>query len=700
MKKVTLTVKPVCIRYSNKRIGRIKLHVLQDKVYELINKGKNILLNAPTGSGKTLTLLLATSYGGAVGIYPNNTLLINQRNSIHDIITKYSEIGDCIAYYNIEKEMLLDDCPSKTPDSPLLIYRINDFSGILKNYKHIALLTISGTIIEKREGKVKREIVYTLAEIAYRYKDVYIITLTTPDTFLLLYTGAYRDFETIGKLVHNLLVSISNGKKPREIENDIRKSMTAARSSLAPIIGIRARLLEFPLFIDEFHLYGSFELDALHVILSINKEVSIEKYPIVFSSATPAKDTIEKLQQEFVEVKYRSEDNDCKNGFSVRGETIVEIIGVETESKGLGAYYQVGDHVPNILLIYYKDSLKKHLSKGGKVMVILDRVYQVFQLVDEFLKHDMAPVECHVSMPNPKCQNNSNIIVGSQKLTQGVNIENVTLLATTAVGVEDAIQRFGRGGRRGTETYTLLFVPSQRINVIQKYNSRSLNYNEFINEVLGKLYTDLNARKRDPASKLEKLHEIRQKLIYSVAIVSLARVAGQPELLKYIINKIDRDTTNATTRLVYGDPLTLALLLKYRRTGFKIKYKIIKDNNIYEDDIGVIIRNSRIVRADGELLVVDPWNPPKKVKERDITTIDATYISDYALRGKITRLKYLLQKYNIEILINNVNVKPATDVLLYVYKTPPNEDYALFLVQSGEAILIQFASASTIALFM
>ncbi|MEB2793462.1 MAG: hypothetical protein G5Z42_01185 [Caldisphaeraceae archaeon] len=705
MNKVTLTVKPICIPYGNKKLGQLKLHTLQERVYETINQGNSVTLSTPTGSGKTLTLLLATNYGGAVGVYPNNTLLMNQRKSITNIITKYSKIGKCVGYFDINNKKYETKCPDDVPDSPLIIFEINDPNGVLKDYGHIGLLTVSGETIKTEESMPKREFLYSLAEKAFSYKDIYIITLTTPDTFLLLYSGAYRDLQVVGKLVHNLLQLLAEGKDSAIIENELRKTMTASRSVLAPIIGLKARLLEYPLFIDEFHLYGKYELDALYAILKLNKEVSLEEYPIIFSSATPARDTLEELEKElgirYETIEYRPLEDTC-NGFKVRGKTEVDIVGIDsTNYRGLGAYYHVGDRVSDKLLNNYKDEIKNVVKSNRKVMVILDRVYQVFWTVEDLIKGKLNPVECHVSIPHPRCTKQANIVIGSNRLTQGISVEDIVFLASTAVGVEDAIQRFGRSGRGGLDSHVVLFAPKDKVNKVNNQKGKRLSYDQFIKEILEKLYVDITSRSREWSKMYTALHNIRRELIYAVSISSIARVAGLYRLFKKVIEYIDREKAkDILNSWVYGGSDTYAHIMRFRKTGFKVKYRIKGNNDIEEDDIGIIIRNAKINNINRNILEIDPWNAPTTVKQRDIVFLDGSTIKERLVKGRIMLLSFLIAKHGVELFLDNSSIKPISDVLLYIPLTPPPEDYKLFIVQSGEAVLANIDRKETVAYFL
>ncbi|MGC8997749.1 MAG: DEAD/DEAH box helicase, partial [Fervidicoccaceae archaeon] len=101
MDKYTFFVPSFSIPYSNKYLtDTLRLNQFQKRVFDILssNNLKDILLTAPTGSGKTLTLLLNTSHDLEVGgkelrgflaIYPNNTLLVNQMCTVESIIIEH-----------------------------------------------------------------------------------------------------------------------------------------------------------------------------------------------------------------------------------------------------------------------------------------------------------------------------------------------------------------------------------------------------------------------------------------------------------------------------------------------------------------------------------------------------------------------------------------------------------------------------------
>jgi len=713
MEKVTVEVEPLHIPFSNRVIGDLRLHILQSKLYDSLNKGRNILLNAPTGSGKTLTLLLAGVYGGAVGLYPNNTLLVNQRDSLLKIIVEKARVvrKAWICKYDLDTNgyISIDVDQSKLDGIlnfikgekriPLIMLEIERGSDLFSGYTHIALLTVSGATVESEEGVPKREALYRLVEKAYSFGNPYITALMTPDTFLLIYSGMYRDFEVVGKMVHSTLGLLSEGASSKRMEDLLRETGTASRASLGPIIGIRARLLEFPLFIDEFHLYGDYEKDALYTILKLNREIGGEEYPVVFSSATPAEDTMNELTKDlgidYTEISYENTNGD---GFRVSGRTVVDVIPVDVHGVRINAYYEVGDHVPRILIENYLDEIKEILKKGGRILVILDKICQVFKTAEEFLDIGIQPT-CYSTIKHPGCVEDSNLIIGSNSVTQGVNISNIKLLALTGIGWEDAVQRFGRRGRDGEDSHVILFAPRGRIEEIADFNGKKLSYTSFRDEIIKKIYTDVTARSRDITKYYSDLHWNRRKLLYLASLASLTRVIGQHRMFLKLQQEIDRSYAKYLLKgFIFGEPDVYAYVMMFRRAGFNVRYRIEGHDDIQEADIGTLIRNVKIMGSDGDVLLVDPWNPPE-LSERTIVTLDAEGINESHLDRRIARLIYLISKYGASVRAGSYKIHPTSDVTLYIEKQS-DEGYKLFLIQTGQAVEVNFGTTTKLAIFL
>ncbi len=615
---LTLIVPAFSIPYSRLYLtSTLRLNQFQAEVYKLLEKNKDILLTAPTGGGKTLTLLLnpsnETGFAGFVAVYPNNTLLINQLCTVEDILvehfgaelvetTNFCEEGVCKTSNGIKRRCeCLERNPEKKCMEPLAIYKIDksrvDNTNTWNDVTHVALLLISGKYIVSH-GVQKREILYNIARKVLRYRkrgSIYTIMFTTPDTYLLLLTGAYRDFDGVGKTLHNLLLAIAEGS---DIESVLRKTGVLARSLVDETVSVVQRLLNQPFFIDEFHLYGPFEVDALYAILILYKYLIGKS--VVFSSATPADDMLAEIMDTGVKaVRVTAQTTSDSQGFLVRGDTIVTLIPVPTRRKGVPAYFEASDKVPEIVM----DTLVEKLTaiREGRALLILERLWMVAELA-RALHFKGLDVECIASIvPREVCRPGSRVIVGSEATTQGVNLGRAVLGITGGTSSEDVIQRIGRVGRRGIDSEVYLIIPKY---ILESYTPKSrMGYWEFVNTVRN-LFPDYPKRKRD-ISKLipNSFHKLRRMLIVSLGLASIARVSGMRQFYDRI--SISRDEALHLLNSVVGSPQTYTSLLVFRRTGFPVKYLVLGTNDSGETSIGLITRNFKIksVTRDGRIVI-------------------------------------------------------------------------------------------------
>jgi len=679
----------------------LRLTEFQDKVYRVVTSGRSILLTAPTGSGKTLTLLLNTEHGvrnlrGFVALYPNNTLLKNQLCTVEDIIIEHFNAkmiyssnltGKDTTGYIRRPECL--NVGSEENVEPLTIYRVD--KDIIKepfrsHYEYVGLMALSGRYIVSSDGIPKGEILYQLAEKILEYSrkgSMYLIVFATPDTYLLVSTGSYRDFEYVGKTVHNILLALASGKSPESLERILRETRVLVRSSNADVITAAERLLKLPLFIDEFHLYGIYELDALAALLKLYRETA--GLPVVFSSATPAEDSLKWLGVgQLDEVK--ATVNESRDGFTVRGDTLFRIVSVDTGRRGMPAYYDVVKAVPS----FVKEDLVKRLNKveNGRALVIVDRLWMVSELA-RYLSSLGLPVDCIASIaPDNLCKPGVDVIVASESATQGVNLGKVVLGVTAGTSAEDVVQRIGRVGRRGVDSEMYLLVP--RYVVEENPPQDVMNYYEMV-EWIGRVYPNYPKRARDLSKLLPReLHEVRRNIIYSVGIASLARVSGKIHLLNKV--SITKDEAEKALNAVIGSPETLVKLLVLRKTGYNVTYVVEETGKLGENSLGLIARNFEIKDVDrsGRLtikLVPSRQNLKIRVKREP-----------RALMGKLIELRELLRLLGGRIEVSgkvSIEATQVKDCLAFVIDA--GSDIAEYLSYSGEGAEIVYPGGSRYA---
>ena len=688
---VRLFIPGFSIPFSNIYLtDTLRLNKFQAEIYRLLEKGKDILVTAPTGGGKTLSLLLNSAgqaVSGFTAIYPNNTLLINQLCTVEDILVEHfgaeliDSSGQCSTNQCLDKtygkprrcECCNIAVRSKCVE-PLTIYKIdttrvgNSWSGA----KYIALLALSGRYIQSNNGVPKREVLYKLARkiLSYRKKGIYIIVFTTPDTYLLLITGAYRSFDLVNKTVENVLYAIAEGK---DIDQILRESRTLTRSQVDEIVGFVHRILNQPLFIDEFHLYGLYEVDALHALLNLYKEL-IGK-PVVFSSATPAYDTLngELGDTPLSPHEVKAELKPVGKGFNVRGDTTVTIIPVDTRKKGLSAYFEAGNAVPDIVSLKLLDEIKN--LQGGRALIILERLWMVSYLAEEMVKHGILP-DCIASIvPSTICKQGSQVIIGSEATTQGVNLGRVIWGITAGTSSEDIIQRVGRIGRRGVNSHVYLIAPKYKVEE-EDIPSTVGSYWDFVSVIL-KLYPNYPKRKREITNLVPyTFHQTRRKLIYTIGIITTARVSGIKSLYNKI--KVTREDAERMLETVIG-PDVFVNMLVFRRTGFNIKYIIKETGETGETSIGIIARNFLIqnITKDGRLII--SLTPSRTKLRISVLGNPAHY------KNKFVSLKTLLKTLIGRIdLGERISIDPSQIQDTIVFITDAGEKLSEFLSNSGE----------------
>ena len=605
----------------------LRLNQFQSDVYKLLNKGRDILLTAPTGSGKTLTLLLNTEFYtglgrgrllGFVALYPNNTLLKNQMCTVEEVIVEHfdASIVDSSNTCNrllcrVKGRRVRCECVGGSGSfagavdecvEPLTIYEVNRerVGNAWPEVRYIGFLLLSGRYIRSSGGVPKREALYALAEKALKYArrgGLYLVVFATPDTYLLALTGAYRDFEGVGKTIHNILLALARGEPPERLEHILRRTGALPRSAVDEVVSVTQRVLDLPLFIDEFHLYGPYEVDALHALVKLYKGVF--GHPLVFSSATPAEDILEELDigQGYERIEAALVNGD--KGFRVRGDTEFEVIPVETPRGGLLSYFKASEEVPTLA----SDILEQELDriKQGRALVILERLWMVSTLARSLSNRGLE-VECIASIvPKDACRHGAPIIVGSEATTQGVNLGRVVLGVMGGTSSEDVIQRIGRVGRRGVDSKVYLVLPA---HVLEENTPRpTMDYYGLV-DWINRAYPNYPRRRREVSSLIpQRYHKVRRELIYSLGVASLARVSGITGWLR----RIPLSQSDALDMLesFIGPPSSLVKMLLFRRTGFTVRFLVKDTGDTGETSIGIISRNFEVmsIARDGTLII-------------------------------------------------------------------------------------------------
>ncbi len=679
-KRFEFTIPNFSIPFSNLYLtDTLRLNQFQKELYDLINNGKDVLAIAPPGGGKTLALLLNSKLGmlkGFVALYPNNTLLKNQMKTVEEILKEH---------FNAKPEFTTNNCKPSDVEciEPLRIYKI-DPSVTREAWggdKYVALLALSGKAIQSEPGIPKSEILYKLGEkvFSYRNEGIYTIVFSTIDTFLLVSTGAYMNFESVGKAVHNILLAIAREEKER-IDDILRETKTLTRSKVKKNVAIFLFLLDMPLFIDEFHLYNPYEIDALYALLRLHREQPRSGLPVIFSSATPAEDIMNELSDIVKPEKIEARLINGGSDFQVKGDMHVIVIPVDAGGKEMSAFYKAVNSVPGIVESDSEILNALRSVSNGKALIIVDRLWMVSYLASK-LREKGINVECIASItPKDMCSEDSNIIVGSEATTQGVNLGKVVLGVMSGTSSEDIIQRIGRVGRRGVNSTLYLIAPESALEKVESNVKSKMSYDEFVNWI-SNVYPNYPKRKKSVSNIIRQysfLSEARKKLIYTIGVVAIARTSGQRNML----NKINLTRGEAINlfNAIIAPPEMVARITLFRRSGFNVHYIVEGYNEEDTSSIGLITRNFVIKDVkEGHLIIrLDPARYSLAIRaEREPSRIV----------GRIIDLRTLLRLLNAHVSIDNDRIVMKETELIentLTYVVDLGGDLADYLSYTGE----------------
>lgn len=682
-------VSPVYMAEGSTKLGRWTLRRFQEEVLDSISGRRDVVLSAPTGAGKTLSLFLGES--GMVGLYPNNTLLLDQQRSVDRILRIALEA-------RLAKSIRADSGSSGV--DLLRVYELGEGSRLpVSPARRLAVVLLSGRYIPRERdesGRLvpKREYIMErlVRPICYpeRLGDLpYVIVLGTPDTAFMILSGIYRDFERVGYALHDAIVGSVEGANLDQLLSDYG---VATSKELKSIATIRDCLLHYPWFIDEYHLYGLYEASLVLPLVHVYRDYVGWDNPIVFSSATPKGPLFERIMKELNPRLIRAEISTSGSREAlVRGETTVEIISVEVPGRGLSKWFQLGYRVGEIVSgrLY---EIREVAGAGGNIFIVVDRVNQVPPIVALLNKHGMHP-ECSVAIRPDGCADSSNIVVGSESISQGIDRENVRYGIVTSYNWASLIQRFGRIGRKTTSKIILVLPAGRKQYPLEELDGRIVNYNDFVDKVK-ETYPSVDPASMPLARAIEDVYTVRARLVEYASAIHYAKVSSAGNMMEAIQDRL-RGLAPLLNRF-YGRPEVLPSILTFRSTGPPMIARGPGGDDY--TDMGTIIRNFSIRRITTTLrrregaiekwLVADIDLEPKRyyaaLKPKPSTPEDLLA----GLSGMITTMGTLLELgYELQV----ISWEDPSDRMV-VDEVPPNVlDQPLAVLRLSSEIVKYYA---------
>ncbi|MEM4570720.1 MAG: DEAD/DEAH box helicase, partial [Desulfurococcaceae archaeon] len=511
----TVEVEPVCVELGEIKIRGKEEFTLRRFQEELVGFFSSpriyLFLSAPTGSGKTFTLLAplfsnvlyGTRYDGALGVYPTKPLTADQFESMKFTLGKLGEVksekGGVVIYeVNIEVESGDD--------------RVASYRG------KVGLVLLTRDNIEKLRESMAMESGRSVLDAVRRVliaEDVdYLITLAVPEYPYLMLSHMYRSHHDLAKV----LDLASSGKIVLELaekalslmenEDELRrytlriakmvKKLVEGRTAERELADLSSALLPPVLFFDEFHTWSFYELPTAAALVLLHRLTSLmstrrEMYRVVFSSATPNQrilDIVRKIAGESSVEKVEVNPVDCGRGSvaMVKGRTMVELYPVETNVYGALAWIEVDKSLPSVV-----ESKAEEIVKYERAMILGRRVYSVEKAAESFHRiTGKTPAVVTGVVPPPGFYGKDALVerratgelyvFGNYAVELGVDLQNMRYSIVVASNLGELVQRMGRSGRGNVDSKSVVLVPRCYVDeVTKKLKSRStVSYRELV----------------------------------------------------------------------------------------------------------------------------------------------------------------------------------------------------------------------------
>ncbi len=485
--------------------GRLTLRRFQARVleeYRLARRGRGprlLLLEAPTGAGKTLTLLLPflDSGQGALGVYPSRELARDQMESLASLLERLG----CAPF--LEKPYVRG-------------YEVGGRSLYLVRITSDSLEEI---MRDKEYGSKTEALEAVRAAIERgRFRDGAAIVFTVPEYPYLLLEAGYRDFEEAGGLLY-MVAERLRLHGPRSLRGGAGVSRGEALRFLSTYALIAGSLV----FLDEFHSYGA----AGYAVAALAWAALAEATPYgmaVLSSATPdaeaagyAAEMARRLGAEVVHVRASPCPSGSPGCAAVRRRTLLVPVLYTPRASGAVAYVLVQREMPDTVPMLLRDAEERMKKTCGttwrKAMVFFDRVSLVYQAAERLHEAGYSGIACVTSMRrgyrHPACDagdpRSARIVVGNEAISYGIDIPEVDAAVVYARDWAQALQRIGRVGRgphpEGCPALVYLALPAE---ASKKLGTGMLDY-QGLAGLLKNLYPGIPSPAAGPARRLARV---------------------------------------------------------------------------------------------------------------------------------------------------------------------------------------------------
>jgi len=474
-------VRETYIEEGNSIVNNLRLRKFQEDLYLAIGQFDEVLLKAPTGSGKTFTLLMTLLRSldnnlPSVGIYPSKALVYDQARSIFETLK-------------------------------LMGFREKQGNEYYKEFE--GEFIIQGKIVGGGEKRIRTEFLAAVitgdtSKEVFKNLEKYvpvkpIMVLTVPEYPYLFMTTLGR-YSEASKLIE------------ASVKRSLNEHLGIPRTVIRDIFNDFARFFNGYLFIDEFHLYTGITRSSLNALIKMYKFFNLQPVggykTIIYSSATPIGNF-----KKIIEAKT------SERGSKIRKRTKVLFHLVS------------GDPQEELVKESVNNVNDKSLEK--KTGVILDRVYYLVEFCKKVNK--TAGLVWGLGSGFYKCEKTNNprnydLIVGNSALSFGIDVPNLDLGFVHSHDAETLIQRIGRFGRKGEGEAEIHVFLKSSYKAIKELKEGEIDYYELV-DIIYRVY---DKRIDDGLDKINFSVE-REKILFRTFLY--AYYIAQGSFVKDIVEK-------------------------------------------------------------------------------------------------------------------------------------------------------------------
>ena len=460
----TVTLKDVYLPEGNLKINGIRLRKFQEDLYIELDNHDNICLQAPTGSGKTFSILIMLAKLAlkgyplpVVAIYPSRVLVHNQGERVREALQNAGFVDEGDGKFSGKIEVEESD------------------GKRMNTNKKINVTVVELTSEEKKKKEKGEKSALDILEEYQPFTPNYLILLTVPEYPYIYLSHLKNAGFYFGKIIEYATKGVISIKSENVIKAKARE-----------VFNQFSRYFNGYFFIDEFHLYSGLARASLFTLKRMIDDYNSasrkeEKPKFIFSSATPSQIQCEKIITA----------ETANNGGKIRKRTKL--------------IFHLNNKNPQQSLVDYVSSTQ--LDK--KTMIILDRVYYIAQLcqkVEAGLVWGLN-ISYYLCKKVSKDLEKWKTIIGNNAVSFGIDIPDLDLGFIHAHDAESAIQRIGRYGRHGdgeSEVHVFLGAGNYIVEALKETGNREISFEEYLN-LIERIY-----KKREDDG-LDKISFVQQR---------------------------------------------------------------------------------------------------------------------------------------------------------------------------------------------